>query len=94
MIGEGERARARKCPGSGGSRSPANRRRQVMRVWRTLHCARRGEKGHTRARPAPAPDPIALAWSGKELTEKQSTILESVWRKCCARDRRTHDAFA
>jgi hypothetical protein len=56
------------CPLCGPERrSPANRRRAVLRIWRVdgafagYHCARCGEKGHVRDGHAATPDPVKLA---------------------------------
>jgi hypothetical protein len=55
------------CPICGpGRRSPANRRRKVLRVWRvsadfiTYRCARCEVHGHARQKGAPAPDAATL----------------------------------
>jgi hypothetical protein len=66
------------CPLCGSERrSAVNRRRPVMRVWRleegfgTYHCARCGEKGHSREPNGPAPDPIRLAAARKAAEERE-----------------------
>src|SRR5262245_15981640 len=65
------------CPLCGPEkRSPANRVRKVLRIWRldpgfaTYHCARCGEKGHMRDRFAPAPEPGKLARVRAEAAER------------------------
>jgi hypothetical protein len=66
------------CPLCGPDRrSPANRRRPVLRVWRLdqgfagFHCARCGEKGHTRDGSAPPPDPAKLARARAEAAQRE-----------------------
>jgi hypothetical protein len=66
------------CPHCGPERrSPVNRRRRVMRVWRldpgfaSYHCARCDLSGHTRDRSAPRPDPAALARVKLERAQRE-----------------------
>src|SRR5262249_3797191 len=68
------------CPICGPERrSPINRRRKVMRVWRielgfaTYHCARCGERGHVRGAISlnSRPDPTAIARSRAEAAERE-----------------------
>jgi hypothetical protein len=65
------------CPLCGPQRhSPLNRRRKTLRIWRidpgfaTFHCARCGERGHTRDPHAAAPDPTALARARAEAADR------------------------
>ena len=74
------------CPLCGPERrSPANRRRPVLRVWRleegfaTFACARCGETGWTRDDNAAAPDPAKLAKARADAAAHQrSTEAERV----------------
>jgi hypothetical protein len=58
-------------------RAPKNQGRRVLRIWRldlgfaTWHCARCGEKGHTRDHAAPPPDPDKLAAARAEAAERE-----------------------
>lgn len=66
------------CPLCGPTkRARANKHRKVLRVWRIddgfagYHCARCGEKGSTRDRSAPPPDPVALQRAHAEAAERE-----------------------
>jgi hypothetical protein len=66
------------CPICGPMRrSPVNQRRKVLRIWRVdpgfagFHCARCGERGHTRNPSAPRPDPAALERARTEAAERE-----------------------
>jgi hypothetical protein len=68
------------CPVCGPDRLAAiNRRRPVLRVWRLepgfagFHCARCGERGHTRDSSAPSPDPVRLAAARRAAAERERT---------------------
>jgi hypothetical protein len=70
------------CPLCGPQRrSPVNRRRKVLRVWRIdpsfagFHCARCGEKGHARDRNAPSPDPVKFAEVRAEAAERERVAM-------------------
>ena len=63
-------------------RTSLNRRRKVLRIWRieegfaTFHCARCGEKGHSRDAARVLPDPIRLTAAAKEAeTRERSAII-------------------
>jgi hypothetical protein len=67
------------CPHCGPARrSPANRRRKVMRVWRldlgfaTYHCARCGESGYTGDPTAVRPDAATLERARVEAAERET----------------------
>jgi hypothetical protein len=66
------------CPCCGpGCRTPANRRRKVMRVWHlepgfaSYYCKRCGGKGYVRDSGAPRPDPVALSRFKVEAAERE-----------------------
>jgi hypothetical protein len=78
------------CPMCGPARrSPVNRRRKVLRVYRiepgfaTFHCARCGEKGHTRDRSAPPPNLAALARARAEAIERERVAAVERTEKSC-----------
>jgi hypothetical protein len=71
------------CPCCGPERrSPINRRRRVLRIWRielgfaTFHCARCGEDGHTRDQSAPRPDPTVLQRARVEAAQRERIASE------------------
>jgi Toprim domain len=66
------------CPCCGPScRTPANRRRKVMRVWHlepgfaSYYCKRCGGEGYVRDSGAPRPDPAALSRFKAEAAERE-----------------------
>jgi hypothetical protein len=66
------------CPICGPERrTAANRTRKVLRIWRltyniaTYHCARCGERGYSRDRATPSPDPAKLAAARLEAAERE-----------------------
>jgi hypothetical protein len=68
------------CPSCGPSRrSPVNRRRKVLRIWRleerfaTFHCARCGERGFARDGLTSPSNPIALAEAKAEAQAREKT---------------------
>ena len=72
------------CPDCGpGRRSPANRGRKVLRVWRvspafvTYRCARCDVHGHSREDGAPSPDPVQLAKARAEAQRFAATTAEA-----------------
>jgi hypothetical protein len=67
------------CPHCGPARrSPVNRRRKVMRVWRlslgfaTYHCARCGDSGYTGDRTAARPDAATVERARVEAGEREA----------------------
>ena len=65
------------CPLCGPHRrTPANRRRRVLRVWQfeprfaTYHCCRCGDSGYSRDETAPRPDPVKLARARQEAGQR------------------------
>jgi Toprim domain len=83
------------CPLCGPARrSPVNRRRKVMRVFRpdlgfaTYHCARCGESGYTSDRTAAPPDAATIERTRVEAAEREATArakrlskARRLWRK-------------
>ena len=83
------------CPHCGPPRrSPVNRRRRVMRVWRldlgfaTYHCARCGESGYTGDRTAARPDAATIERARIEAAEREAASrvkrlskAKGLWRK-------------
>jgi hypothetical protein len=76
------------CPCCGPHRrAPMNRSRPVLRIWRInesfagFHCARCGEKGHTRDRNAPTPDPERLARTRGEAVQREQAAIAEQHRK-------------
>jgi hypothetical protein len=66
------------CPLCGPERrSAANRIRKVLRIWRlkegfaTFHCARCGERGHSRSAAAAPPDPVWLVSARQAAEERE-----------------------
>jgi hypothetical protein len=58
-------------------RAAVNRRRPVLRIWRidpgfaSFHCARCGDRGHTRDRSATPPDPARIVAARKAAEERE-----------------------
>lgn len=70
------------CPMCGPARRAViNRKRKVMRIWRlepgfaSFHCARCGEKGHTRDASTNRPDPAAFARARAEAAERERVAV-------------------
>jgi hypothetical protein len=70
------------CPICGPMRrAPVNQRRKVLRIWRVdpgfagFHCARCGERGHTRNPSAPRPDPAAAERARTEAAERERLAI-------------------
>jgi hypothetical protein len=70
------------CPVCGpNKRSPSNRRRPVLRIWRiepsfaSFHCARCGEKGYTQDGHAPKLDPAKLAKARTEAMARERVAV-------------------
>jgi len=89
------------CPSSGPERrSPANRRRKVLRVWRgdddftTWYCARCGESGHSFGERSGSKDGAASKAAQREIARRQAERLQAERLQADERQSRLNKALS